>query len=145
MSGSHKELDLMDVDERIQAWIKQCEGLKLEAYVDTRGHLTVGWGRNLENGISQDEAEFMFQNDLARCVKELEQYAWYQIQPQHIKNALINMNFNLGITKLTEFTHMISALINKDYTTASYAALNSNWAKEVGQRAKDIALMIRQG
>ena len=53
-----------DVDLSIQAWIKKNEGLDLNTYIDTTGHATVGWGRNLENGISLDEAELMFQNDL---------------------------------------------------------------------------------
>jgi lysozyme len=133
------------VDTKTQNWIKRCECLELHTYIDTTGHLTVGWGRNLENGISVDEAELMFQNDLKRAVHQLEQCKWYNIQPQNVKDALINMNFNLGIHKLLEFKEMIAALENKDYTLASTAALNSLWAKQVGERAKDVALMMRQG
>lgn len=133
------------VDEQTQAWIKNFEGLKLDTYIDTTGHLTVGWGRNLENGIRLDEAELMFQNDLQQTVHELEQCDWYLMQSDHIKNALINMNFNLGIEKLSQFKNMIAALKDKDYTQASLSALDSLWAKQVPNRAKDIALMIRQG
>lgn len=133
------------VDLQTQAWIKRCEGLKTIPYMDTTGHLSIGWGRNLVDGISIEEAEMLFQNDLARAVSELEEYDWYTIQPPHVQHALINMNFNLGIHKLFEFKNMITALINQDLTQASYEALNSSWAIEVGQRAKDIALMMRQG
>jgi len=133
------------IDKFTQLWIKQCEGLKLETYIDTTGHLTVGWGRNLQNGIRLDEAELMFQNDLKQTIEELEGCAWYLIQPINVKNALINMNFNLGITRLNGFKKMIAALEKKDYTIASIEALDSLWAKQVGQRAKDVALMIRQG
>jgi lysozyme len=129
----------------LELWIKNCEGLDLHTYVDTNGHVTVGWGRNLENGIRLDEAELMFQNDLKQTIGELEPLAWFSTQPQGVKNALINMNFNLGITKLLEFKDMISALEKKDYTTAAQAALNSVWAKEVHERATDIAVMIRAG
>lgn len=130
----------------VKAWIKQCEGLQLNLYQDSLGITSIGWGRNIEgNGISIDEAQLMFENDFDRCVHELEQYAWYLIQPQNIKNALINMNFNLGIHRLTLFTKMITALINKDYAIAADEALNSKWAKQVGKRANDIAAMIRQG
>jgi lysozyme len=130
------------VDPSVQAWIKQDEGLKLETYVDTTGHLTVGWGRNLENGIRLDEAELMFQNDLTQTVNELLQQPWYGSLPHNVQNALINMNFNLGITKLLEFKEMIAALENKNYPAAAKAALNSLWAKEVPNRAKEIAVMI---
>jgi len=132
-------------DDQTQAWIKKCEGLFLETYIDSLGHLTVGWGRNLENGIRLDEAELMFQNDLKQSVSELEGCAWYLIQPPHVKNALINMNFNLGIHKLSGFKKMITALEQKNYTVAAMEALDSLWAKQVVQRAKDVALMIRQG
>jgi len=129
----------------LQQWIKNCEGLNLHTYIDTNGHVTVGWGRNLENGIRLDEAELMFQNDLKQTIHELEQCSWYINQPQGVKNALINMNFNLGITKMLEFKEMITALENKNYSAAAHAALNSLWAKQVHQRAKDIAVAISAG
>lgn len=133
-----------DVDLSIQAWIKKNEGLDLNTYIDTTGHATVGWGRNLENGISLDEAELMFQNDLKQTVSQLEKCSWYINQPQNVKNALINMNFNLGINKLSQFHGMISALEAKNYTLAAQEALNSLWAKQVGDRAKQIAVMISE-
>jgi lysozyme len=55
------------------------------------------------------------------------------------------MNFNLGITKLLEFKDMITALEKKDYTSAAKAVLDSVWAKQVHQRATDVALMISEG
>ena len=129
----------------LQQWIKSCEGLDLHSYVDTNGHLTIGWGRNLENGIRLDEAELMFKNDLEQTISELQQCDWFTMQPPGVRNALINMNFNLGITKMNGFKKMIAALKAKDYTTAAAEALDSTWAKQVHQRATDIAVMIREG
>lgn len=129
----------------VQLWIKKCEGLNLETYIDTTGHLTIGWGRNLKNGIRLDEAELMFQNDLKQTIQELDAQEWFGNLPDNVQSALINMNFNLGITKLLGFRKMVAALQKKDYTTAAMEALDSLWAKQVGQRAKDVALMIRQG
>ena len=135
----------MDLPDNIQEWIKEDEGLRLHPYLDTTGHVTIGWGRNLDNGISHDEAQLMFNNDYARTLSELGALDWYINLPNGVKNALINMNFNLGISKLLQFTHMIEALKKKDFTAASIAALNSAWCKQVGQRAHDIAAVIRQG
>ena len=142
LRNSFQEIFVM---QDVQQWIKNCEGLDLNTYVDTNGHVTVGWGRNLGNGIRLDEAELMFQNDYKQAIEELEQHEWYTMQPQGVKNALINMNFNLGIEELLEFKAMIHCLSNKDYTGAALAALDSKWAKEVGGRAKDVAVMIRAG
>lgn len=135
---------MTDVDLSVQQWIKNNEGLDLHTYIDTTGHCTVGWGRNLENGISLDEAELMFQNDLKQTISQLEKCSWYINQHQNVKNALINMNFNLGINKLSQFHGMITALEAKNYTLAAQEALNSLWAKQVGDRAKQIAVMISE-
>ena len=129
----------------VKVWIKSCEGLKLHPYMDTTKHVTIGWGRNLDNGISLDEAQLMFENDFTRCHKELNCCDWFLNQPSNVQNGLLNMNFNLGITELDDFKGMIQALRNKDYTKAAQEALNSIWAKQVGERAKDVAVMIREG
>lgn len=57
----------------------------------------------------------------------------------------MNMCFNLGISRLKGFKRMIVALEKKNYTVAAMEALDSKWSTQVGQRAKDIALMIREG
>ncbi len=126
-------------------WIKKCEGLKFNAYLDSKGHVSIGWGRNLDNGISLDEAELMFKNDYNRAVEELQIYDWFTSQPEGVQCALINMNFNLGIKRLLEFKKMIEALEHKDYEEAAHEALDSDWARQVHFRAKDIAVMISEG
>lgn len=132
-------------DSDLKLWIKKHEGLKLFPYKDTLGNWTIGWGRNLNNGIYLNEAELMFQNDLDFTITELEHYDWFNEAPVNVQKALVNMNFNLGITKLLTFKKMIDALSAKNWTQASIEALNSKWARQVGNRAKDIALMIREG
>lgn len=132
--------------KNLKDWIKHHENCKLRIYTDTVGKMTIGWGRNIEdNGINQQEADFMFDNDFARCQGELAPYTWYTDQPQHVQDALMNMCFNMGIGRLLGFKKMIAALNKKDYTTAAIEALDSLWSKQVGQRAKDVALMMRQG
>jgi lysozyme len=129
----------------LQQWIKKGEGLKLNLYVDSTGNPTIGWGRNIRNGISVDEAELLFQNDFKTAVAELEACNWFPSLPDGVKQALIHMNFNLGLPKFLEFKKMIAALTVKDYSLAAQEALNSKWAFQLGKRAKDIAVMIREG
>jgi len=130
----------------LKEWIKKNEAFKSHPYLDTVGKLTIGWGRNIEdNGISKEEADYLFDNDFARCQRELAPYAWYVNQPQNVQYALMNMCFNLGIGRLLGFRRMITALIVKDYTKAAKEALDSKWAGQVGDRAKQVALMMRQG
>lgn len=127
-------------------WISTHEGYNNHPYIDSVGKLTIGYGRNLaDNGISHEEAELMLSNDVIRCIEELSHYPWYQDKPSHVQDALVNMCFNLGINRLLGFKKMLQALLNKDYTKAALEALDSKWALQVGQRAKDVALMMRQG
>lgn len=127
-------------------WIKNHEGLKLKLYKDTVNKWTIGYGRNIEDlGITQSEAEFMFQNDLNRCIDQLKAYDWYNNQPTNIQYALTNMCFNIGINRLLGFKRMLKAIQDKNYTLAAMEALNSKWARQVGKRAKDIATLIREG
>jgi lysozyme len=51
----------------------------------------------------------------------------------------------MGINRLLGFKKMIMALTVKDYTKAAIEALDSRWATQVGGRAQDVALMIRDG
>jgi len=135
----------MNLNE-IEMIIKSHEGLKTKPYKDSIGKMTIGIGRNLdENGISADEAIYLMRNDIARCEEELRRNDWYLIQPKNVKYALIDMCFNMGIARLLGFKKMISALRKRDYTEAAREALDSKWASQVGKRATNIAIMIREG
>jgi len=127
-------------------WIKHHEGYRRFVYDDTVGVKTVAYGRNLESvGISEEEAEYLLNNDVKRCVDQLERYIWFKHQPRGVKDALINMCFNMGITRLLGFKKMISALDMNDCTNAAKEALDSKWASQVPNRAKDVAVMLREG
>ncbi len=48
------------------AYLRRYEGFSKLPYKCPTGHLTIGYGHNLENGISAAAAEFILQEDLAR-------------------------------------------------------------------------------
>jgi lysozyme len=130
----------------LKDWIKTCEGYHSHPKPNLLGKVTIGFGRDINsNGISQEESEWLFDNDFERCEKEIESFSWYDDQPQNVQDALMNMCFSLGIRGLLSFVKMIDALNKKDYTKAAIEVLDSQWAKQVGQRAQDVAVMIRQG
>jgi lysozyme len=129
----------------IKDWIKKHEGFRSHPYFDSVGKLTIGWGRNIEgNGISKEEADILFENDFDAAVNDLMRFDWWVMQPKSVQDALVNMRFNLGLHRLLGFTKMIQALQEKNYSKAAQESLDSRWAKQVGDRAKDVALMIRE-
>lgn len=136
----------MLIDEELKKWIKSHEGFNNMPYTDSVGKITIGWGRNIEDkGISKDEAELMLNNDIKAAYNDLKGFSWYVLAPAGVKKALVNMCFNMGISRLLGFKKMIRALIARDYTKAAIEALDSKWASQVGERAKDVAVMIREG
>lgn len=121
------------------------EGLKLFPYRDTVGKLTIGVGRNLDdNGISEDEAMYMLRNDISRCMSEVRgALPFFDALLDIRQDVLINMVFNLGITKFLKFKKMIKALKERNYDEVSKQMLDSLWAKQVGKRAIELAQIMK--
>tara|TARA_Y100000004_G_C8947490_1_gene426954 strand:- start:173 stop:604 length:432 start_codon:yes stop_codon:yes gene_type:complete len=122
------------------------EGLKLEIYKCTAGKLTIGVGRNIEDrGITTSEARLLLANDVDIISDELtNNFPWWVSMPEPAQRALANMAFNLGVPRLCQFKNMLSALKKGDYNVAAKEALDSNWAKQVGDRANRIAKVFRE-
>lgn len=127
------------------AWIKKDEGYNSKPYKDSLGIWTIGYGTNLEQGITKKQAEFLMLAEIETCLDELNNYTWYTMQSAARKDALLNMCYNLGMPRLLTFKKMIRYLENRDYANAALEAMDSRWAMQVGQRAKDVAVMIREG
>lgn len=127
--------------------IERDEGLRLKPYQCTSGKLTIGYGRNIEdNGISREEADFLLSNDIQRVEKELDTFIpWWKTLSDGRQRALINLCFNMGISRLLGFTKMLAALQAGRWVIAADEALLSRWAKQVGDRANRIAEMIKRG
>jgi len=129
--------------------LKRDEGLRLEAYQDTRGVWTIGYGHTpaVEGaGWTPEAAAIQLQADLdvvlARLDREL---SWWRTLDDVRQDALANMAFNLGVGGLLNFHHMLEALEARDWHTASAQMLLSEWAAEVEDRAERLAFMIRTG
>jgi len=120
------------------------EGLRLKPYRDTVGKLTIGVGRNLDdNGISEQEAISMLRHDIATVKQELERYGWYNRLDPNRQDVIANMCFNMGLPTLLKFQRMIAAIDNHDYNLAADEMLDSRWAEQVGQRAVELARIMR--
>lgn len=123
------------------------EGLRLKPYRDSVDKLTIGVGRNLDDvGITRDEALNLMRSDIVNITRELNQnFEWYDSLDYIRKAALIDMVFNLGITKFLQFNQTIHWLETKNWDKAANEMLNSTWSEQVGDRAQDLAKMIRTG
>lgn len=135
----------MGLNETLQDMLIRHEGLKLKPYTDTVGKLTIGVGRNLDDaGITYGEAMKMLDNDIARCMNEcVHAFPWFSDLNDERKAVLLNMCFNMGITKLLKFKKFLEAMSQDNYNVAAIEMMESLWAKQVGRRALELANLMR--
>lgn len=136
-----------DARHKLRNLLVNHEGYKQFPYADTTGHLTVGIGRNLsDRGISQTEAFTLLDDDILYFYAKLNsQFSYFSHLNEDRQIALIDMCFNLGINHFLSFDKMNAALEINDFNTAADEIMHSKWEEQVGERAHQIAAIIRTG
>lgn len=140
---------MMD-DKEFLDQLTRHEGFRRSAYQDSKGYWTIGIGRmidkRLNGGLTEEEAQYLLLNDLDRCASDLDsKLPWWKSLSDNRRYVLLNMCFNLGITKLLGFKNTLAMVQRGDYKGAAKGMLNSLWAKQVGDRAKELAKQMEQG
>ena len=133
--------------ERLKADLRKHEGLRLKAYKDTVGVMTIGYGRNLEDvGISKGEAEYMLSNDISDAIEAAQGLveSWFELTSRR-QEVLVNMAFNLGATRLRGFKKMLAAIAADDHEEVAVQMLDSKWARQIGIRALDLSEAWKHG
>ena len=125
----------------------QHEGLRLKPYTDTVGKLTIGVGRNLtDNGVSELEAEGMCIRDMDDEDADLDRnVAWWREMSEPRQMVFVDMCFNLGWPRFSQFRRMLASAEDGDYATAADEMIDSRWARQVGTRADLLETMMRNG
>lgn len=125
--------------------LRRHEGLRLKPYRDTVGVLTIGYGRNLDaNGIRYAEAELMLQNDVEEVLEAVSKaLPWFGSLDEDRQAILVNMAFNLGLAGLLGFNNTLAEIEAGRYDEAAARMLESKWATQVGNRAKELATRMR--
>lgn len=112
-----------------------------------QGNPTIGYGRLLTrgNGLTDVEAERLLRNDVGDVCDQLDHaLPWWRELDCKRRRAIIDMAFNLGVGGLLTFRKMLAALRARDYEGAAAEALDSAWARQVGQRAHEVAELLRK-
>ena len=136
--------------DKLLAMLKRHEGVETHAYECSEGKVTVGVGRNIDQaggmGLSDDEIDYLLQNDIERVVKELAaEYPWFSDLDDVRRDAMVDISFNLGATRLRLFKRALAAMETGNYKEAATEFLDSRWAKQVGSRALELTDMISSG
>lgn len=136
--------------ENIHEQLIRHEGEKIESgkhvlYTDSEGVLTIGYGHNLEEGIPQYIADELLRYGVRVARAEAETFSWFEGLNDARRDVIVNMCFNLGITKFRKFVRTIAALDAGDYETAADEMLDSKWRRQVKDRATELAEQMRTG
>lgn len=121
--------------------------LRFTLYKRLHIRMVMSIGRDFENhGISEVEAMTMLNNDIERVKQEIKGRLPICLTLNDKRyEVLVNMCFNLGINRLLKFKRMFAALDMTDYPEAAREMLDSRWARQVGNRSKELAEKMRDG
>lgn len=129
------------------------------------GYLSIGYGRNIEqnplskeeqqhlhcgpqgpNPISEKDAEYLLQNDVNKCMKQLDKkYPWWRNLDDERQFVVLDMCFNMGLGGFSKFKKMHTALQEGDYEEAANCMKNSAYYKQVGQRSARNYQILKTG
>ena len=117
-------------------------------YKCTAGKLTIGYGRNLDDrGISAYEAGVLLARDIYDAKKDARTFlggSFNRLEgPRY--HAIVDMALNLGLTRLNKFKKLKAAIEEGDFDKAADEILDSNYAKQVGNRATRNIKLMREG
>ena len=132
----------MDLKESI----KKHEGYVGIVYKDSLVIDTIGYGfaiKDLE--LDEDICDII----LDRKLKDLEsrikiKFDWYKYMPPEIKNVVMEMCYQLGVTGVSKFKKTIAYLRNEQWEEASVEMLDSLWAKQTPNRAKEMSNRVKK-
>ena len=142
----------MNYDKLLES-VKKHEGYKNHVYLDTLGKRTVGVGHLCvedfwEDGKEYDEDFLMciLEKDLQSAIDQADDMCSNLTISDDAKIIIIEMIFQLGGTGVSKFRKMWQALQQDppDYAEASVQMLDSRWAKQTPNRAKEMARLMSE-
>ena len=135
--------------EALKQQLIRHEGIVPHAYRCTEGWLTIGVGRLIDKdrggGLSPDEIEYLLNNDIERAHYQLiKRIGFWERLTHNQQQALCNMAFQLGVNGLLGFRRMLHALELGNKAMAEAEALDSKWARQTPNRAREVAAMLKR-
>ena len=127
------------------------EGVEYEIYLDHLGYPTFGighlvlesdpeHGKDVGTSISTERVEEAFEKDLDTAISECKvlygETTWNMDFPCEVQEILVNMMFNMGRPRLSQFKNFTKALEEENWAKAAVEGRDSRWHKQVYNRAE---------
>ena len=140
----------MDMSRLLES-VKKHEGYRNRVYLDSLGKRTVGYGHLCVEDHWEDNREYtvpelerVLEADLNNAIQGAEELCGDcpDLRDQ-AREIIVEMVFQLGKTGVSKFRNMWKALKVPDYPTAAKEMLDSRWAKQTPNRAKEMSDHMR--
>lgn len=140
--------DLIDMNQ-MRTELTGDEGRRRSSYPDSLGFLTIGVGRMIDarkgGGLSEDEIDYLLDNDIVRCVNEIRNEPWFlACDTDNRRRAVVNMRFQLDV-HLNGFVNTLQAVVEQDWKRAAVCLRKSLWAKQTPKRAARVIAQLENG
>ena len=144
----------MNID-KLRDTLKIDEGVKYEIYNDHLGYPTFGIGHLVvesdeEHGkpvgtpVTEDRVNSVFEKDVAIMIDEARKiFPNLDELPEEAQQVIVNMTFNMGRPRLSQFKKFIAGVNAGDWNKAAVEMMDSRWAKQVGARAERLRDRIK--
>lgn len=153
------------MSERLRADLERDEGFDPEPYKDSLGIWSLGIGRNLEaNPLTGaewkellDAGEIILSISHPGALRLLRAgahdaqtqcaitFKWWSALDEVRRDAIANLCFNLGLTRLMGFRKMLEAISARDYNRAAMELQDSRWFTQVGRRGPRLVNQLKTG
>jgi lysozyme len=134
------------------------EGLRLQVYDDATGrpivagsHVignpTIGYGCMLSvpGGITEAEADSLLAARIAAARADAARLGVFKELNPARQDVIVEMIYQMGFSRVLQFTHMLAHLRSHEYSEAAAEMLNSAWARQTPARARELANVMETG
>lgn len=131
---------------RTEAFIAAKEGYRSKPYRCTAGKLTIGYGWNLDAGITRAQALVIMRSQIDDIREALKaKFPWFTGLTEARQAVLISMGFQMGLAGLYGFANTLKFIGAGQYDRAAQNMLASKWARQTPARAREAAVMMQTG
>lgn len=144
-----------EVEEQIKEDLIRHEGYVREIYLCSEGYPTFGVGHL----VTEEDPEYTwpigtpvederilsaFHDDYQDAYTDAcAVFLNLDSKPNDVIRVCVNMAFNLGRTRLSQFKNMIKAVNEGNYNKAADEMIDSRWYNQVGRRSQELVEIMR--
>ena len=125
--------------------IKHHEGFVEHVYDDSLGIPTIGYGFAIKDLVLEEDLcdEILLRKLRILGKSVMGKFPFFDSLPSDCKTVLMEMCYQLGVTGVSKFKKALKAMEDGDWEKAADEMLDSKWAKQTPNRAKEMSDIIR--